>query len=93
VYWAGGTIHRIDVGSRTISDIPFHVTGTRWVEDALHFQKDVAPDSFVVKMVRFAHASPDGRRVVYEALGHLWIKDAAGGAPRRLTRAADEFET
>ena len=38
-------------------------------------------------MIRFAHASPDGRRVVYEALGHLWIKDAAGGAPRRLTRA------
>jgi imidazolonepropionase-like amidohydrolase/Tol biopolymer transport system component len=92
VYWAGGTIHRIDVASRAIGDIPFHVTGTRWVEDALHFQKDVAPDSFDVKMVRFAHASPDGRRVVYEALGRLWIKDAAGGSPRRLTRATDEFE-
>jgi imidazolonepropionase-like amidohydrolase/Tol biopolymer transport system component len=92
VYWGGGTIHRIDVASRAITDIPFHVTGTRWVEDALRFQKDVAPDSFDVKMVRFAHASPDGRRVVYEALGHLWIKDAAGGAPRRLTKATDEFE-
>ena len=43
-------------------------------------------------MVRFAHASPDGRRVVYEALGNLWIKDIAGSAPpRRLTRA-DELE-
>ncbi|HKX91235.1 MAG TPA: amidohydrolase family protein, partial [Sphingomicrobium sp.] len=30
--------------------------------------------------------------VVYEALGHLWIKDSAGGEPRRLTRATDEFE-
>jgi len=92
VYWAGGKIRRIDVASGAISDIPFHVTGSRWVEDALHFQKEVAPDSFEVKMTRFARASPDGRRVVYEALGHMWIKDAAGGSPRRLTRATDEFE-
>ena len=86
VFWAGGGIHRVDVASRAVSDIPFHVTGTRFVEDAVRQQKEVAPDRFDVKMVRFAQASPDGRRVVYEALGHLWIKDAAGGAPRRLTR-------
>jgi imidazolonepropionase-like amidohydrolase/Tol biopolymer transport system component len=92
VYWAGGKIRRIDVGSRAVIDVPFHVTGTRWVENSLRFPKQIAPDSFDVKMVRFAHASPDGRRVVYEALGQLWIKDAAGGAPRRLTRATDEFE-
>ena len=92
VYWAGGGIHRINVASGQISDIPFHVTGTRFVADAVRFPKEVAPDRFDVKMVRFAKASPDGRSVVYEALGHLWIKDAAGGAPRRLTRAADEFE-
>src|SRR5437764_13413952 len=43
-------------------------------------------------MTRFAHASPDGRRVVYEALGSLWIKDIAGNAaPRRLTKS-DERE-
>ena len=92
VFWGGGKIRRVDAASHDVSDVPFHVSGSRWVEDALHFQHDVAPDSFDVKMVRFAHASPDGRRVVYEALGHLWIKDSAGGAPRRLTRATDEFE-
>ena len=93
VYWAGGGIHRIDAATGAVQDIPFHVAGTRWVEDALHHQKQVAPDTFDVKMTRFAKASPDGRRVVYEALGHLWLKDTAGGAPRRLTRAGDdEFE-
>ncbi len=91
VYWAGGGLHRIDASTREVRDIPFHVAGTRFLEDALRFAKDVAPDRFDVKMVRFAHASPDGRRVVYEALGHLWIKDSAGGAARRLTKA-DEFE-
>ncbi|HVM23073.1 MAG TPA: amidohydrolase family protein [Sphingomicrobium sp.] len=91
VYWAGGKIQRIDVGTRAISEIPFHVRGTRFVEDAVRHQKQIG-DSFDVKMVRFAKASPDGRRVVFEALGNLWIRDAAGGAPRRLTRATDEFE-
>ncbi len=91
VYWAGGRIHRIDVASGAITDIPFHVAGSRFVEDAVHVDKRIGQDSFDVKMARFAHTSPDGRRVVYEALGNLWIKDVAGGAPRRLTRA-DERE-
>jgi imidazolonepropionase-like amidohydrolase/Tol biopolymer transport system component len=92
VYWAGGRLHRIDVSTKVVSDIPFHVTGTRFVEDALHVDKRLGENSFDVKMVRFAHASPDGRRVVYEALGNLWIKDIAGNAaPRRLTKA-DERE-
>lgn len=92
VFWAGGKIKRIDVATKAISDIPFHVTGTRFVEDAVRQQKSIEPASFDVKMTRFAHASPDGRRVVYEALGHLYVKDVAGGAPRRLTKS-DEMES
>jgi imidazolonepropionase-like amidohydrolase/Tol biopolymer transport system component len=92
VFWAGGGIKRVDVASRAVSDIPFHVTGTRFVENAVRHQKDVAPTSFDVRMTRFAQASPDGRRVVYEALGHLYVKDMAGGAARRLTKG-QEFES
>ena len=92
VYWAGGGLHRIDVATRAVADIPFHVTGTRFVEDAPRYQKDVAPDRFDVKMIRGAHASPDGRRIVYEALGHVWVRDVASGSARRLTKAS-EFET
>jgi len=92
VYWAAGHIHRIDVATKAVTDIPFHVATSRFVEDAIHVDKRIGQDSFDVKMTRFAHASPDGRRVVYEALGNLWIKDIAGSAaPRRLTRS-DERE-
>ena len=92
VFWAGGKIHRIDVASQQTSEIPFHVADTRRVEPAVRFPVEVAPDEFDVKMIRWATASPDGSRVVFEALGHLWIRDLADGTPRRLTRQTDHFE-
>ena len=60
VFWAKRRLHRVDVASRAVSEIPFHVTGTRFVEDAVRQQKEVAPDRFDAKMVRFAQKSPDG---------------------------------
>ncbi len=92
VFWAKGGIHRVNVATRDVNEIPFHVTGTRFVEDAVRQQKEVAPASFKTKMVRFAQKSPDGSRIVYETLGNLWIADGNGNNPRRLTRS-DEFES
>jgi imidazolonepropionase-like amidohydrolase/Tol biopolymer transport system component len=92
VFWAKGGIHRVDVASREVREIPFHVTGTRFVEDAVRQQKEVAPASFTTKMVRFAQKSPDGSRIVYEALGNLWIANGDGSNARRLTRG-DDFDS
>ncbi len=92
VFWAQGGIKRVNVASRQVTDIPFRVSGTRRVADAVRTKVDVAPDSFDVKMIRFAQVSPDGRKVVFEALGHLWVRDVNGGSPRRLTSQNDHFE-
>jgi Tol biopolymer transport system component/imidazolonepropionase-like amidohydrolase len=92
VFWAKGGIKRADVASKAVSDIPFHVTGTRRVTQAVRTPVTVAPDQFDVKMIRFAHVSPKGDKVVFEALGHLWIRDVNGGAPKRLTSQTDHFE-
>ncbi|PPJ44547.1 hypothetical protein C0075_25950, partial [Rhizobium sp. KAs_5_22] len=43
-------------------------------------------DQFDVKMLRMAQVSPDGKKVVYEALGKLWIKSLPDGSVKRLTR-------
>jgi Tol biopolymer transport system component/imidazolonepropionase-like amidohydrolase len=92
VVWAGGKIRRIDVATGVATDIPFRVNDTRRMQEAVRFPVDVAPDVFDVKMIRWAQTSPDGSRVVYEALGNLWIRDLPEGTPRRLTRQPDHFE-
>jgi imidazolonepropionase-like amidohydrolase/Tol biopolymer transport system component len=92
VFWAGGKIRRIDVASRRVEDIPFHVHTTRTLVDALRFPVQVAPEQFDTKMLRWVEVSPQGDRVVYQALGHLWIKDLPNGAPRRVTRQNDHWE-
>ncbi|MDB5691100.1 MAG: amidohydrolase [Alphaproteobacteria bacterium] len=93
VFWAGGKIRRVDGDGAGAAEIPFHVADTRVVIDAVHPQIDVAPDRFQTRMPRWASVSPDGRQVVFETLGKLWIKPMAGGEPRRLVRGDEaEFE-
>jgi len=95
VFWAGGGIKRLNVQSQAVADIPFRVTDTRRVTETVRVPVEVSPDRFDVRMIRWARTSPDGRRVVFEALGNLWIRDLGPdgpGAPRRLTRQSDHFE-
>jgi Tol biopolymer transport system component/imidazolonepropionase-like amidohydrolase len=92
VFWSGGHLHRIDVGSKQMTDISFHVKSTRSVAEALRVPIKVAPDHFTVKMLRWVTVSPRGDRVVYQALGHLYIRDLPNGTPRRLTSQNEHFE-
>ena len=93
VFWAGGKIRRVNDDGSASAVIPFRIDDTRVVIDAVHPQIDVAPARFATKMVRWANVSPDGRQVVFESLGKLWIKPMGGGPPRRLVRGDEaEFE-
>src|SRR5262245_23240356 len=42
VFWAQGKIKKIDVATKSVSDIPFHVKSTRKIQEALRFPVDVA---------------------------------------------------
>jgi imidazolonepropionase-like amidohydrolase/Tol biopolymer transport system component len=92
VFWAAGGIHRIDVATKQVTPIPFHVSGTRRVARALHFPQEVAPARFPTRMLRWVQVSPRGDQVVYQALGHLYVRDLPNGTPRRLTRQNEHFE-
>lgn len=86
VFWAGGKIKRV-TRDGAASDIAFRVTDDRTVIDPPRPAIAVAPDSFRTSMPRFASVAPDGKAVVYETLGKLYVKSLPNGAPRRLTGA------
>lgn len=90
--WAQGKLWNVDPFKGDAREIPFHVKDTREIRKAIRFPVAVAPDNFNVKMLRWANVAPDGKSVVYSALGHLYIKTLPEGAPRRLTRANGRFE-
>ncbi|HKR65975.1 MAG TPA: amidohydrolase [Thermoanaerobaculia bacterium] len=92
VFWAGGKIQRVDVASKQVANIPFHVKSTRRVTEAVRFPVDVAPQKFDVKMLRWVEVSPRGNQVLYQALGYIYVKDLPDGAPRRITKQTDHFE-
>ncbi|HEY7575386.1 MAG TPA: amidohydrolase, partial [Thermoanaerobaculia bacterium] len=92
VLWAAGKIRRVDVESGSAAVIPFHVTGTRKMAEAVRFPVDVAPARFPVRMLRWVEVSPRGDQVAYEALGRIWVRDLPAGTPRRLTAQTDHFE-
>jgi imidazolonepropionase-like amidohydrolase/Tol biopolymer transport system component len=92
VFWAGGKIRRVDVRSKSATVIPVHVRSRQKIHAVLRFPVEVAPDALAVKMLRWARMSPDGSRVVFQALGHLYVRDLPNGKPRRLTTQTDHFE-
>ncbi|KTT70598.1 amidohydrolase family protein [Sphingomonas endophytica] len=92
VFWSGGKLRRVAVDGGAATVIPFRIDDTRVIAEAIHPQIEVAPDRFMTKATRWATVSPDGRQVVFETLGKLWVRPLAGGAPKRLTRGSDELE-
>jgi imidazolonepropionase-like amidohydrolase/Tol biopolymer transport system component len=92
VFWAGGKIRRINADGSGAAEIPFQVADTREVIDPPRPLVNVYSDTFTTKLPRFASLSPDGRRVVFETLGRLYVKDVGGGAPRPLTAQDGDFQ-
>ncbi len=92
VVWAKGKIWRVDPITKTAKEIPFHVKDTREVRQALRVETPVAPDQFDVRQLRWVNVSPQGDKVIYSALGALYVRALPDGVPKRLTKQEDHFE-
>lgn len=92
VFWAGGKIHKIDINSLKVTNIPFTVDATIKIAEAVSFNTPVAPDTFDAKVIRQAITSPDGKTLVFNAVGYLWKKNLPNGTPKRITNGTD-FES
>ncbi|WP_144393365.1 amidohydrolase family protein [Pleionea sediminis] len=92
VIWAGGKIHKVDAKSGQHKTLPMEIQVEKKITNALRFNVDVAPESFDVKMIRWAQKSPDGEKIAYQALGKIYIRDIDSGKRERLTSQNDHFE-
>ena len=92
VFWADGGLHRLDVATRAVTEIPFEAEVEQTITEPVRATYEVAPERFRVRMLRDAATAPDGRTLVFHAVGHLWTMDYPDGTPRRLTRDDARFE-
>ena len=86
VLWDDGTLKKVDVATGEAAVIP-------WTADV---DLDLAPlhrathrvgvdDDVHARLIRWPAVSPDGTRVVFEALGRLWLQSVDGGPATAIT--------
>ncbi len=94
IFYAKGKIWNLGIDSLNAKQIPFDVTSTQTISDALHFPQKVFQDEFTVKMIRQLTTSPDGKRVAFNAAGYIYTKALhPDSIPHRITNTPDfEFE-
>lgn len=91
IFYAKGKIKKLEVLTEYVSDIPFDVTSTHSITDALHFEQKVYRDEFDVKMIRQLTTSPDGKTVAFNAAGYIYTKVLPDELPVRIS-SGNEFE-
>jgi imidazolonepropionase-like amidohydrolase/Tol biopolymer transport system component len=89
VIWGEGKIWKVDAATGKGEPIPFTARVEQTINEPLRFAQKAHPDEFPVRMLRDVRVSPDGKTVVYSALGKLYVKELPGGQPRRLTGGAE----
>ncbi len=93
IFWSGGKINKINTNSLEVSNIPFTADVKIDLAETVHFNTPVETDSFTPKMIRQVVTSPNGKIIIFQALGYLWKKELPNGKPTRLTNGTDfEFE-
>ena len=93
IFWSGGKINKIDVNSLEVTNIPFTANVKIDLAETVHFDNRIETEKFTPKMIRHTVTSPDGKHIVFSALGHLYKKELPNGKPQRLTNSTDfEFE-
>ena len=93
IFWAQGGIHKLNVESLDIEEIPFTAEMNHEIAEAVRHEFDPAPDTFTAQAIRHAVTSPDGDLLVFNAAGQLWKKDLPNGTPERLSDEENlEFE-
>ena len=93
VIWSGGSFQRINTETLAVTPINFQADVSIDLAQTVKTNTPIERDQFTPKVIRNARTSPDGKTLVFSALGHLYKKTLPKGTPERLTASTDfEFE-
>jgi Tol biopolymer transport system component len=82
----GGRIVRVNAADGRSNVIPFVASVHRVISQQARRQTNLDPDGAVpVRYIQWPTGSPDGRQLVFVALGRLWRMDLPNGRPHALT--------
>lgn len=89
----GGLIHRVEIATRAVSTIPFHVHVDLpmgpYLRQTIH--EDTGPVH--ARIIQTPSQSPDGTRLVFSALAHIYTMSMTDCTPHRLTTSTlPEFD-
>ena len=94
VIWRGGKLIKVDIdGFNRGVEIPFTANVSGQMAETVRFKQRVFSEVFNPQVIRYARTSPDGKWLVFNAVGYLWKKALPNGTPERITTSLDfEFE-
>lgn len=89
-----GRIHRINIESGDDRLIPFRAKVTQQLGPKLHFAKRVEEGPVRARLIQDPVESPDGTKLAFSALTHIYVMNLPDGTPRRVTSddEAREFQ-
>jgi Tol biopolymer transport system component len=80
-----GKIWKWDVSSGKRTAVPFEARVDQRVTEAARFARRLSDPTIRARILRWPVESPDGKRLVFSAAGHLHGMDLPSGKPARLT--------
>lgn len=81
----GGRIRRVWLNSGKVDTVPFTARVHRVISEMAYAPIRISDEPFQARFLRWPVAAPNGHRLVFQAIGKLWVMDLPNGAPRRLT--------
>jgi dipeptidyl aminopeptidase/acylaminoacyl peptidase len=84
----GGKLRRVYLEDGHVDTIPFSARVHRTISEMAYAPFRITDGPLEVKFARWHTASPDGRKLVFQAVGKIYTMDLPNGTPRRLTSAS-----
>jgi Tol biopolymer transport system component len=84
-----GKIHSVNLSDGESHVIPFTAHVSRDIGPLLTFPQRVEDGPVRARLIQGAVQSPDGHRLVFSCLSHLYVMDLPSGTPKRVTTASE----